>query len=135
MLSIIWVSTAFLANRLRDHFAKPLGALLQAKAIIRASTSPVIFGLTGGVLRFFFVEKIQCLQLVKIFFLLCQQFVCCNCFLLRLCLSVLTFLLFDSSNVSMILACLRSLALCTPFVANFSKCWRSSLVSFIVFIM
>jgi hypothetical protein len=47
MFSIISFSMAFFANRLRVHFVNPLGALLQAKAIMRASTSPVIFGLMG----------------------------------------------------------------------------------------
>jgi hypothetical protein len=38
--------------RRKVHFAQPSGTLLHAIAIIRASSSPVTLGLTGGVSRF-----------------------------------------------------------------------------------
>jgi hypothetical protein len=53
MLSIYCNSTALSASSRKDHRDRPLGGVLQPRAMIFASTSPVILGLTGGVSRFF----------------------------------------------------------------------------------
>ena len=46
-------STALSARSLKDHLDLPSGGELQLRAMILASTSPVILGSTGGVSRFF----------------------------------------------------------------------------------
>ena len=53
MLSIISNSTARSARRRKVHFPRPCGGSLQLKAMILASTSPVILAGIGGVPRFF----------------------------------------------------------------------------------
>jgi len=50
---IIPSSTHLSANNRTVHRAYPSGGVLQHNAIICASTSPVIFGVMGGVARFF----------------------------------------------------------------------------------
>jgi hypothetical protein len=53
MLSIYCNSTALSASSRNDHRDRPLGGVLQPRAMILASTSPVILGTTGGVSLFF----------------------------------------------------------------------------------
>jgi len=109
--STICNSTLFSAISRTVHLAQPVGALPHASAIIRASTSPVIFGATGGLSRFFLCKNALTFSVAKKSFFTIVMVVALTASRLEISPNAAAFPFSDVSSSRTISARLISLAL------------------------